>query len=232
MLKRYLWLVSLMLPFGVAGVRAQNVVETTIGADVVNQYIWRGQDLGNVSVQPTLGVSYKGLSLSAWGSVGISSPADTKEFDLTLSYSLNNLILGVTDYWFNTSEEYFKYKEGESSHVFESFVGYDFGVMNLTCFSNFAGDDGLDKSGKRAYSTYVELNVPFKLGGLDWETTAGVVPMATSFYGTEGFSVTNLSVKASKGIAISDKFSLPVFAGLTANPCAGKAYLVMGFTLQ
>lgn len=30
-------------------------VETTIAADVVSQYIWRGQDLGNVSLQPTLG---------------------------------------------------------------------------------------------------------------------------------------------------------------------------------
>ena len=43
-------------------------VETTVAADVVNQYIWRGLDLGNVSLQPTLGVAYKGLSLTAWGS--------------------------------------------------------------------------------------------------------------------------------------------------------------------
>ena len=34
-------------------------VETTVAADVVNQYIWRGLDLGNVSLQPTLGVAYK-----------------------------------------------------------------------------------------------------------------------------------------------------------------------------
>ena len=33
---------------------AQDEVETTIAADVVSQYIWRGQDLGNVSLQPTL----------------------------------------------------------------------------------------------------------------------------------------------------------------------------------
>ena len=44
---------------------AQDKVETTISADIVNQYIWRGQDLGNISIQPTLGISYKGLSLSA-----------------------------------------------------------------------------------------------------------------------------------------------------------------------
>ena len=48
-------------------------IETTISADVVNQYIWRGQDLGNVSLQPTLGVAYKGLSLTGWGSVGLAT---------------------------------------------------------------------------------------------------------------------------------------------------------------
>jgi hypothetical protein len=41
---------------------AQDKVEGTIGStDVVNQYIWRGQDLGDVSCQPTLGIAYKGL---------------------------------------------------------------------------------------------------------------------------------------------------------------------------
>jgi len=46
---------------------AQDKVEATIAADFVSQYVWRGLDCGNVSVQPTLGVAYKGFSLSAWG---------------------------------------------------------------------------------------------------------------------------------------------------------------------
>ena len=52
--------------FGAAAAEAQETkVETTIAADVVNQYIWRGQELGNVSLQPTLGIDYKGLSLTS-----------------------------------------------------------------------------------------------------------------------------------------------------------------------
>ena len=46
---------------------AQDKVEASVGADFVSGYIWRGQDLGGVSIQPTLSVSYKGFSLSAWG---------------------------------------------------------------------------------------------------------------------------------------------------------------------
>ena len=61
---------------------AQDEVEATISGDIVSQYIWRGQDLGNAAIQPTLGIAYKGLSLSAWGSYGIANSDDTKELDL------------------------------------------------------------------------------------------------------------------------------------------------------
>ena len=46
---------------------AQDKVEASVGADLVSGYILRGQNLGGVSVQPSLGISYKGLSLGAWG---------------------------------------------------------------------------------------------------------------------------------------------------------------------
>lgn len=217
---------------------AQDEVETTIAADIVNQYIWRGQSLGEVSLQPTLGIGYKGLSLTAWGSVGISQPEDTKEFDLTLAYETGGFHIGVTDYWFNSpNEKYFAYKAHETSHVFEANVGYDFGPVALSWYTNFAGADGLNKSGDRAYSSYVEASAPFKLGGCDWTATIGAVPYATSFYygheeGVKGFAVTNVAVKATKDIKITDTFSVPVFAQIAANPSSEKAYLVVGFTLQ
>lgn len=215
---------------------AQDTVETTISADFVNQYIWRGQDLGSTAVQPTLGIAYKGLSLSAWGSYGLTNPDDTKEFDLTLSYSAGGFNIGITDYWFNTGldpdNRYFMYDAHGTNHVFEANIGYDFGVASLQWFTNIAGNDGVNKDGDRAYSSYVEASVPFRLGGADWTATAGAVPFATDFYGTTGFAVTNLSLQASKPIRVTDSFSIPVFAGIAANPCAQKAYLVFGFTLQ
>ena len=215
---------------------AQEKVETTICSDVVSSYIWRGQDLGDVSVQPTLGIGYKGFSLTAWGSVGLSDPSDTKEFDLTLGYAIGGLNIGITDYWFNNGldpeNRYFKYDAHGTNHVFEANVGYDFGLASLQWFTNFAGNDGINKDGKRAYSSYVELSVPFKLATVDWAATAGAVPFSTDFYGTNGFAVTNLALKATKDIKVTDTFSVPVFGQVVANPCSRKAYLVIGFTLQ
>ena len=214
---------------------AQDEVEATISGDIVSSYIWRGQDLGNVSLQPTLGVGYKGLSLTAWGSVGLTDAADTKEFDLTLGYSAGGFNIGVTDYWFNAGldpeNRYFMYDAHGTNHVFEATVGYDFGFASLQWYTNFAGNDGVNKDGDRAYSSYVEANIPFQLASVDWTATAGAVPFATDFYGTTGFAVTNLALKASKDIKITDSFSLPVFGQVVANPCAQKAYLVLGFTL-
>lgn len=213
---------------------AQDKVETTIAADFVSQYYWRGQDLGAISLQPTLGIGYKGLSLTAWGSVGISQPSDSKEFDLTLAYETGGFHVGITDYWFNSpNERYFSYAAHETSHVFEGNVGYDFGPVALNWYTNFAGNDGTNNSGKRAYSSYFELTTPFKLGGCDWEANIGAVPFATDFYSdANGFAVTNVSVKATKDIKVTPSFSVPVFAQVAANPSTEKAYLVVGFTLQ
>ena len=215
---------------------AQDKVETTISGDIVSSYIWRGQDLGNVSLQPTLGVAYKGLSLSAWGSVGLTDSNDTKELDLTLSYSIGGFNVGITDYWFNTGldpdNRYFKYDAHSTNHLFEANIGYDFGLLALQWYTNFAGNDGSNKDGKRAYSSYVEAIVPFSLAGIAWTATAGAVPWATTSYGTTGFAVTNLALRATKDIKITDTFSVPLFAEVSGNPCSQKAYLVLGFTLQ
>ena len=217
---------------------AQDKVEATISGDLVSSYIWRGQDCGDVSIQPTLGVSYKGLSLTAWGSVGLSNSNDTKELDLTLSYTTGGFNIGITDYWFNVGldpeNRYFKYDAHGTNHVFEANIGYDFGLVSLQWYTNFAGNDGLNKNGKRAYSSYFEANVPFKLATVDWSVTVGVIPYATSYYNewTSGFSVTNIALKASKDIKITDSFSIPLFAQLVGNPRTQKGYFVLGFTLK
>ena len=199
---------------------AQDKVEATISGDLVSNYIWRGQDL------------------TAWGSVGLSNSNDTKELDLTLSYTTGGFNIGITDYWFNVGldpeNRYFKYDAHGTNHVFEANIGYDFGLVSLQWYTNFAGNDGLNKNGKRAYSSYFEANVPFKLATVDWSATVGVIPYATSFYNewTSGFSVTNIALKASKDIKITDSFSIPLFAQLVGNPRTQKGYFVLGFTLK
>lgn len=220
-----------------SAVLAQDKVEASVGADVVSSYIWRGQNLGSAAVQPGVSVSWKGLSLGAWGSYGFADKDDTKEFDLTLSYTVGGFTVGVTDYYFDQDDDYYKargkaapryfmYEAHKTAHVFEAFVGYDFGSVAFNWYTNIGGADGVDEDGDRAYSSYFELSAPFKLGGLDWKASVGAVPWETDFYSkVSGFAVTNITLGASKEIQITDKFSLPLSGSVTFNPCQEKAYL-------
>ena len=233
-MKKYMIICLALLLSGAATAKAQDKVEASVSMDLVTNYVWRGLHLGDVSMQPSLGISYKGLSLEAWGNVGLSTPSDTKELDLTLGYTIGGFSISVTDYWFDDGPDqycnYFRYRSGATNHVFEAAIGYDFGFLSLAWYTNFYGND-VTAAGKQAFSSYFEVNAPFTLGGLDWNATAGVVPFATDFYGTGRFALTNLALSASKEIRITDGFSIPVFAQLAANPYAKDFFFVLGITL-
>ena len=219
-----------------SGSLAQDKAVFSIGGDIVSRYIWRGQDLGSAAIQPGMGVAYKGLEVAAWGSYGFADASDVKEFDLTVSYTIKGFSIGITDYWFSEGLDpqgrYFKYDAHGTNHVFEAFAGYDFGPVAILWCTNFAGNDGTGKNDQRAYSSYFEVSAPFSVGGFDFRAALGVVPYATSYYGTRGFAVTNVSFRATKDIRINDAFSLPIFAEVVANPCSQRAYLVFGLTLH
>ena len=211
---------------------AQDKVEVNVGADVVSGYIWRGQDLGNAGIQPTLSVGYRGFSLTAWGSAGFSKE-DTKEFDLTLGYAGGGFSVSVTDYWFNNGPGYFHYGAGNTAHVFEAQVGYDFGFLAANWYTNFAGNDGVNRSGHRAYASYLNLTAPFTLGGLEWAVSVGATPWANTFYngGAGGFELTDIGIGASREIRLTDRYALPVFARAIWNPATEGAYFVFGISL-
>ena len=93
--------------------------------------------------------------------------------------------------------KYFQYgaHNAANSHLFEAQIGYDFGPVAVNWYTNFAGDDGVDKDGDRAYSSYISVAAPFTLGGLDWTAEIGATPLATDFYGANGFVNTVVACK-------------------------------------
>ena len=124
-----------------AAAPAQDKITADAGAELVSGYIWRGQELGHVSLQPALTIGYQGFSLSGWGSVGFDKD-DTREFDLTLGYAAKGFHVAVTDYWFDNGAGYLHYGARNTAHVFEANMGYDFGFLAVNWYTNFAGNDG------------------------------------------------------------------------------------------
>lgn len=205
--------------------KAAEPVTASIGADLVSNYLWRGQKLDAFSIQPSVGLEWSGLSLSAWGSHGLTGTFG--EVDFTLAYSTGGFTVGVTDYFCADSfDGFFVYGE-DTPHVAEVNLGYDFGFLSLNWYTNFWGAMGETPEGKKSYSSYFEIAAPFSLGGLDWSAALGVSPWANDFYGTEGFGIVNCSLTASKDIEIGS-VTIPAFVQLMANPVDNHLFMCVG----
>jgi len=206
---------------------AQQKFEASVGADLVSGYIWRGQDCGGVSIQPSISIAKSGFSLTAWGSVGFEK-SDTKELDFTLAYSVGGFQVAITDYYFD-NEKYFKYDAHSTSHIWEATIGYDFGPLAVCWNTNFAGADYTKADEDRAYSSYFEISAPFKLGGIDFIAELGGTPWEGAYTaGSDKFAIVNIGLNAAKEIKITDSFTIPAFAKLTFNPRTEGAYFVFG----
>ncbi len=221
----------LLITVGTNTIQAQdnnNQLDVSVGADIISKYIWRGQDCGGASVQPSISLAKYGFSLTAWGSVGFQSK-DILELDLTLGYETGGFSIALTDYWFDydNGTRYFEYGAHSTSHIFEATVGYDFGFFALNWNTYFGGDD-YKENGKRAYSSYAEAIVPFRLGGFDFAAELGMTPWEGDY--AQSLNVVNISLGATKDIKVTESFNIPLFAKLTFNPNQDKAYFSFGLS--
>ena len=219
---RELLCVVMGLLCGPVTLSAQEQVKGEVRADVVSHYMWRGLDKGGFSVQPQATVRWQGLSLQMYGSAGLNKE-DNDELDLSLRYERAGFSISV---------------------------GYTCPYGSLHAYTMFGGND-FKRSGKRAYSTYVELSVPFELGGINWTARAGMSPFESAgydeifndvgFFGDEthvephytyadGAACVLASLRATREITLHD-LRIPVFAELHGNPYLQKATLVFGLSI-
>jgi hypothetical protein len=231
---------------------AQSDLSASVSADLVSQYMWRGRELGGISIQPTATVDWKGLSLTLFGNVGFES-TDDKEIDLTLGYEYSGFNIGVTDYWLSgidPNNRYFFF-EKQGAHQLEANIGYKCKYFSLQAYTFVWGND-FRISGKQAYSTYIELGVPFEMGGINWQLTAGMTPFesagyleekehqgllgvdtyyARNFFYAEGAACVMASIRATKDLDLG--FSkIPVFAEFHTNPYLQTANVLFGITIN
>lgn len=213
-------------------------VKINAGTDIVSSYIWRGSYNAGASFQPTLSGQIAGVTLGAWGSTDFIGKGH-KELDLTLNYAIKGFTVGVTDYWWNGegAMDYLHYKGDDASHRFEGNISYQLPMKKFPLIISwntmFAGNDYYS-NGKRAYSTYVELNHPFSAGCIDMNAVIGATPwQSPSILSSDkdGFQICNLAVYASKTFQLSDKLSLPLYTRLILNPAIEDIYMVFGVSL-
>lgn len=206
--------------------------EVFLNADVVSNYVWRGMKLGNACVQPTLGVNWKGLTFSAWGSTEFKE--DNNEIDLILEYEFNRLTLYAINYFEQTEEEplkYFNYSSHHTGHTFEAGAAYCISEkfpLTVSWYTTFAGNDYREND-KRAWSSYGEISYPFHIKEVEMTAEAGFTPWESMY--SDKLNVVNLGLSATKEIKLSPRFSLSVFGKLIVNPYEEQTYFVFGISL-
>lgn len=233
-----------------------NSVEGHVECDFLSQYVWRGIEKGGISIQPRARVEWRGLSLQFSGNTGIESK-DHKEINTTLGYNIGGFNIGVTDYWtsgmdYKDRDLYFYFDPQATAHQLEANLGFSCRYFSLQGYTMFWGHDfkydtvldvAYAVNGKRAYSTYVELNIPFYMGGLDWDLTGGITPFESAgqfvtvddglqrtYFYADSFSCVRASLRATKNFEIGD-IKMPVFAELHTNPYMQKAWFVVGMRI-
>ena len=211
-----------------SAVKAQEV-EFTLGADLVSSYVWRGAYQSSAAVQPAMGLSVSGFSLSAWGSIPVMGEA--KEVDFTAAYEIAGFSLAISDYWWagEGAYKYFMYESKRTAHLFEASIGYKLPLekfpLSISWNTMFAGSD-YPEDGDRAYSSYAEVSFPFKIKTADLGLSLGLTPWKSLY--ADDFSVIHIGLKATKEMKITDSFSLPVSGEIIVNPRYEDIFFVLG----
>lgn len=214
---------------------AQDKLRINIGGTFVNNYVVRGVQYGKGSFQPDITLSYKGAFFNIWSSIPFDK-SNFKEFDLTLGYRHSKGFSAmITDYYIaypdikNGDDNYFNLKKG---HTYEAQIGYEIKFLAIKWYTAFAGADGFNTKGKRAFTSFMQLSVPLYMDKFNIIFDIGATPWASTSFSTNHFAVTDLNMTVAKDIFIHKYFSIPIFAKVGVNPHLKDPYFVLGLRLS
>ena len=240
--------------------QAQENPKGALSVDLLSAYLWRGTDKGSICVQPTGEVKWHDATARITGSVG-ARREDVKEIDISLGYKWREFNVGLTDYWQSGLDSdgrdlYFNYDPHRSGHRFEVNLGYTHKYFAVQAYTMVYGNDFKYNNlaevnamtGKRAFSTYIELSAPFSWAELEWDARLGITPFAGAntlkkvgeregfplvqkdYFYANGFTCVLASLRITKKINMAN-LSLPIFAELHANPYLKKANFLVGLRI-
>ena len=162
-------------------------ISLEVGADLVSSYLWRGYNLGGLSIQPSVTFGWKGLYLCGWANIGADNWTFQElnpELDITIGYDNYGFQLDLTHLHYFEGYGYFKglgdANNALSENTMELHAGINVGEwaekvpLTLDWYTTILGYDPVfDANGeiekthsgnaKRAYSTYIEVGYDINL---------------------------------------------------------------------
>lgn len=221
MKKKITLIVFTVLAICTLNVKAQEVEEKvspfTVGADIYNNYIWRGTKLGTgPAFQPSVKFNTGPLTIGVWGSFDASGYTEVDPYiSIALPFGLS---FGMTDYYFPHLGGPFS---ADSTNAYEVNVGFTKGGLSLS--ANYILNEAslVESSGKDMYfqAAYAFTHFNVSVGAGDgWHTA------------DKEFNVCHVAIGTGKVIKLSDTFSIPVTGQVIYNPDKDLMYVVAGIS--
>lgn len=207
--------------------------------DAKNMHYWRGLRVSDGFVTaPMVGYYNQGFAVFAWG--GLSLDGQYKEVSQIISYSLGNFNITLLDIFNFTGApdaNYFNFKAGETNHIVDLSVGYDFTEtlpLRLMLATVVYGNDR-DTKGDNRYSTYLEAGLPFQTDAYTVQPFAALgfalnAEDNNSLYGNNSFDLVNIGIRVARKVDIGS-YTLPVSGTLGFNPSLKQASVEIALSL-
>ena len=198
-----------------AGVSAQaqqaaeaSALSVTVDVTYVSDYVFRGAQLGQAAIQPSVEAAYGDFYAGAWSSNPLSNDADLSEVDLYAGYgfAINetlSLDAGVTRY---------TYEGGGKLDTTEAYVGIAADVL-LSPSAYYYYDFDTEQS---AYVASIGYSLPVDAisASLDFSASVGYIQNTSLFAGSEDYTYGSVGV------------SIPYALSETATLTAGVEYIL------
>ena len=204
-----------------------------LGVDLQTKYVWRGMEMMTENAAPVVFpcVNYSNKGFYAYVMGGYAFNGKYAEVDFGLSYTYKWLTIGVSDYYYPTTndpnDQYFKYKKRQTGHWLEAAltIAPEKIPLYLTVSNFFYGADK-NLEGKQAYSTYAELGGYYDFFDDHKLSLAVGTAFNKSCYNgyDHHFSVCNIELKYTYNIRMK-KFTLPLSAAYILNPVYKKSHV-------
>ena len=205
------------------------------GTEAMSQFIWRGTEAAlHPTIIPTISLDWENDDCSfELGQCSITELTGDEylEMDIWASFSYKGLSFTFTEFGMGNNLGIGGYEDNaEVSLAYE----FPWSVPVSLSWNTFVLGDDFNENGKRAFSSYAELAVPYEIGDLTLTGIVGAVPFRSDWtYGneTDSFKLTNVTLNATYNLSL-DNLELPVYAQFIRNPMTKSNYYVLGCVLN
>lgn len=208
----------------------------SLATEASTQFLWRGFAVGqSPTIVPSIALNYDkdGFHFeTGYCSVTELQKGHYLEMDLWATAKYKGFTFTALEQGVGNNLGIGGYRDNlELTLIYE--LPFEHFPASLSWNTFVAGDD-FNLDGSRAFSSYIEIKVPFQYDRFSVCASAGAVPFKSEiiYQNVGGFRFNNLNLRTGYTLSAAEKCQLPLYAQYTYNPLFKKHFFVLGFSIM